>query len=313
MAVLITGGYGHIASWVAYLMAAEGRDVILLDTHSQGAEYLAEVSGKLRFLKGDVMDFPFLTKVFKEHHREIDGIIHTVGIMAGYVLENPHRNVNLNIGGMLNLLEAARLFDIQKVLYISTGAVYGPAEGIADEDTPPNPADLYGATKISAEFIGRQYENSFGIDFRVSRVYFIYGPGRFPSRFIPLYRIAFGALEGLKGLALDKGADQQLDFTYVEDAARGIVQLYDAKNLRHKLFNIATGIPRSVGEVAALCQKFTHFPVSVDIGPGVLMPRCKALNIQRAQQALGFNPRYSLEAGIQKYADWLAKVGIGSG
>lgn len=312
MAVFITGGYGHIASWVAYLLAKEGKEVILCDTHPHAPEYLEGVAPKLRFVNGDVMDIPFLTRFFNDYRGEIDGIIHTIGVMANFVLDNPHRNVNLNVGGLLNMMEMARIFGIEKILYTSTGAVYGAADGIADEDTfHPDPTDLYGATKISAEYIGRQFAESFNLDFRICRLYFIYGPGRFPSRFIPLYRVAFGALEGIKGLRSEKGADQQLDFTHVEDAARGIVLLYSADNLKHRLFNLATGVPHSVGEVVEMTRKYTHFPVPVDVGPGTLMPRCQALNIDRAKAELGYKPKYNLEAGIRHYADWLAKMKMG--
>ena len=67
------------------------------------------------------------------------------------------------------------------------------------------------------------------------------------------------ALEGLEGLNMDKGADQKLDFTYVEDAARRIALLFNAENLRHKVFNIATGKAHSVGEVVELVRKHTQF------------------------------------------------------
>ena len=308
MATLITGGHGHIASWMAYLLAREGEDIILLDTNPAAPDYLSEVSTHLRFIRGDVMDLPFLTKVFQDHGGDIDGIIHTVGIMGPNVPLNPHRNVSLNIGGMLNMLEIARLFEIEKVLYTSTGAVYGAAEGIATEDGyHPDPVDLYSATKISAEYLGLQYGNSFGIDFRVSRVYFLYGPGKLPSNFIQLYQLSFGALEGIQGLKADKGADQEVDFTHVEDAARGTVLLYQAANPKHKIYNIATGIPRSVGEAAALSQKHSRFPVTVEIGPGTLMPRCKALDITRAQEEFGYEPKYNLEAGVKHYAEWVSR------
>ena len=308
MATLITGGHGHIASWMAYHLARAGEDILLLDTNPVAPDYLSDVSGQLRFIRGDVLDFPFLTKVFQDHGSNIAGIIHTVGIMGPYVPMNPHHNVSLNIGGMLNVLEIARLFEIEKVLYTSTGAVYGAAEGIATEgDYQPNPADLYGATKISAEHIGLQYGNSFGIDFRVSRVYFLYGPGKLPSSFIQLYQLSFGALEGIKGLKADNGADQEVDFTHVEDAARGTVRLYQASNPKHRIYNIATGIPRSVGEAAEISQKHSRFPVNVEIGPGTLMPRCKALDITRAREEFGYEPKYSLEDGIKDYADWIEK------
>ena len=309
MAVFITGGHGHIGSWTAYFLAKEGERVIIYDTQPVPPDYLSEVSENITFIGGDVMDFPGLTQLFRQHGDEIDGIIHTVALMGEFVPANPYRNVNLNIGGLLNMLELARIFGIEKVLYTSTGAVYGAADGTASEDkNPPNPVDLYGATKVSCEYLGSQYENTFGLDFRVARIYFVYGPGKLPSRFINLYKVAFGALEGLEGLRLERGGDQKLDFSYVEDVARGVVLLYKATDLKHKVFNIATGLGNTVGKVAELAQECTHFPVTVEIGPGKMMPRCEALDITRAMEELGYRPHYSLQEGMKLYADWLSMM-----
>ena len=207
------------------------------------------------------------------------------------------------------MLEIARLFDIPKVVYTSTGAVYGALPGIATEKAhQPNPADLYAATKVSCEFLGRQYANTFGIDFRISRIYFCYGPGKLPSNFIRLYQLAFGALEGLLDLRTDKGSDQKLDFVYIEDAARGTALVYQAEKPKHSVFNIATGISTSMGDVVKLSQKYSRFNVDVELGPGKLMQRCEALDISRAREVLGYEPKFNLEEGIQRYADWLYKV-----
>ena len=309
MAVFITGGHGHIGSWTAYYLAKAGEQIILYDINPHPPDYLADVSDQITFIKGDVLDFPRLTESFQKHKGNIDGIIHTVGIMGEIVQTNPHRYVTLNIGGTHNLLEITRLFEIPKVVYTGTGAVYPPVPGIVSEDQyTPNPSDLYGATKASSEFLGRHYAETFGFEFRVARVYFCYGPGKFPSNFIRLYQMAFGALEGLEGLKMDAGADQKLDFTYIEDAARGTALLYQAPKLKHNVYNIAAGEPNSVGKAAQLSQKYSHFPVKVELGSGELMQRAEALDISRAREELNFEPRYSLEEGVQRYADWLAAM-----
>ena len=305
MAVFITGGYGHIASWTALLLARQGQKVILYDKVHRGLDYLDEVAEHISFVKGDVLDLATLRAALEQYHTTLDGIIHTVGVMGELVLLNPHYHVTLNIMGLANVLELARVLGIKKVLYTSTGAVYGTVEGVADETQVPNPTDLYAATKISAEYLGIHYGQAFGLDFRIARLFFVYGPGKYPSQFISLYKIAFGVLEGIKQLSIDKGADQKLDFTYVEDAASGVALLFNAENPRHNIFNIATGQAHSVGEVVKLAKRYTHFPVPAEIGPGELMRRCEALDIRRAVSELDYKPQTSLEQGIRLYADWL--------
>jgi nucleoside-diphosphate-sugar epimerase len=311
MAVFITGGHGHIGSWAAKYLIGEGEDVILFDTNPVVPDCLKPVAGKWRFIQGSVTDYPQMADVFRRYRDDIDGIIHTVGVMGELVLENPHGNVNLNIAGTHNVLEIARQFEIPKVVYTSTGAVYGEVSGIIAEDAVPvNPSDLYGATKASCEFLGRQYAETFGFDFRIARVYFCYGAGKLPSRFIRLYRLAFGALEGLAGLEMDRGADQQLDFVYIEDAGRGTALLYQADAPPHSIYNIATGVPTTVGRIAELAQHYSPFDVSVTLGRGPLMKRCEALDITRAREELGFEPRYDVEAGIRHYAAWMQAQGF---
>ena len=254
----------------------------------------------------NVLSLADLNDVIQRHRGKIDTIIHTVAVMGEFVQQHPHRNVQLNIQGFLNVLETAKQFGIRKVVYTSTGAVYGALEGIARESAHlPDPADLYSATKASAEYIGLQYGSSFDIDVRIARVYFVYGPGKLPSDFIELYRVAFGALEGLNDLEMEKGREQELDFTYVGDVGRGVALLTMKKNPSYQVYNIATGQPHTVGEVADICAETTSYDVSAKIGPGRKMPRCSALDITRAKEDLGFEPETGLRDGIQVYNKWI--------
>lgn len=309
MAVFITGGHGHIGSWTAYYLAQTGERVILYDINPAAPDYLDEVSDNITFVKGDMLDWPRLTDTFRRFGGEIGGIIHTVGIMGEIVQTNPHRHVSLNVGGTVNAVELARQFGIPKVVYTSTGAVYPPVPGIvAEDDYQPHPSDLYGSTKLSSELIGTHYANTFGFEFRICRVYFLYGPGKLPSSFVRLYQMAFGSLEGMTGLKMDRGLAQTLDFTYIEDAARGTAMLYQAESLKHNVYNIATGRPTSIGEVLDAVRKHSRFPVEVEMGPGVLMQRAEALDITRAREELGFEPQVTLDEGVKRYADWIGKT-----
>lgn len=308
MAVLVTGGHGHLGSWTAYHLAKTGEEIILYDINPATPDYLEEVTEKLTFYQGDVLDYPRLREVIEDQESRISGIVHTVGIMGPFVPKDPHKNVTLNVVGTINVLELAREFKLPKVLYTSTGAVYKPVSGIVDETGEVQPSDLYGSTKVAAEFIGEQYAKTFGFEFRVCRVYFLYGPGKMPSDFIRLYQMSFGVLEGMDGLTMDIGGTQKLDFTYIEDAARGTAQLFLAENLPHWIYNIATGQATSVGEVIDISKRFTHYPIEIEIGPGGLMERAEALDISRAQRDLGYEVQFSLEEGVKKYADWIKNM-----
>ncbi len=306
MYTLITGGFGHIGSWTARTLIEKGEKVLILDTRTRVPDCLLNYQGSFVHLFCDVTRFEELAEVFHKYHKEIVGIIHTVGIMGEFVQEAPHKNTEINVNGFLNVLEAARIFGIEKIAYTSTGAVYGAVKGIASETQHlPQPEDLYSATKASAEMVGLQYGSTFGLDVRIARVYFIYGPGKLPSSFIKLYRHTFGVLEGLQDLRMEKGYDQKLDFTNVKDAARGICLLYTANSLPRRVYNIATGEASSVGDVAAAAARIASEHQPAEIGPGTLMPRCEALSIECARTELGYAPEIALEEGLREYFDWI--------
>ena len=84
--------------------------------------------------------------------------------------------------------------------------------------------------------------------------------------------------------------------------------LYAAENPAHSVYNIATGVATSVGRVAELAQQYSQFDVGVEMGPGMLMQRCEALDIARARNELGYVPQYDVETGIQQYAEWMKKA-----
>jgi nucleoside-diphosphate-sugar epimerase len=309
MAIVITGGYGLMGSWLAFEFAQNGEDVFVVDVVNKDHDYLGGAKNRITYFHASVLDFPRLAEIFQKHRGKIEGIIHTVSVMATPEFwSNPHNSVHLNVMGTLNLLETARQHSVKRFLYVSSGAVYGELEENASELTHPlHPSDLYGASKASAEMIGQEYAHHYGLDFRCVRPYFFFGPGRLPSEQTFLFRNLLGSLEGLQGLRLEKGADQKLGFTYVKDIARGAFLVYKAQNLKHKTVNIASQEPVSFPELARLAQKYSDTPSQVYIGKGKLFARAETLDITLAREELGFVPRYAIEDAVREYAQWIKR------
>jgi nucleoside-diphosphate-sugar epimerase len=309
MAVMITGGSGLLGSWLAREFSANGEEVISLDTVHKEFDYLNGISGRVSFVRASVLDFPRLVQVCRQYGGRISGVIHTVALMAGpSFVENPHEGVSLNIQGSLNMLELCRIFEIEKYLYVSSGAVYGEVDRDAAEDTHHmHPGDLYGASKAAAELIGEQYANHYGIDYRCVRPYFFFGPGRLPSEQTHLFKNLLGPLQGLRDLRLEKGADQKLGFTYVKDVSRGTYLLYTAAAPRHRTVNIASDEAVAFTEMVRLAKQFSSRPTEVYLGPGKLLPRGELLDISVARRELGFEPEYGVERAMKEYAEWVRK------
>lgn len=309
MSVFVTGGCGFIGSWIVRQLVKQSKKVIIYDLKIGSGSLFKDISDNIVFVQGSVLDYPRLVDTFNNHLKDIEGIIHAAAVVVPQqVTANPHYGVMVNTVGSLNMLEVARVFSVDRIVCIGSGAVYGNAQGTLSEDkTPVNPSDLYGATKAATERFGMQYVNHYGIDFRSVRLYFVYGPGIIPSQQNILYRMVFGPLEGLENLELDKGGDQEVDYTYVKDSASGVVAAYTTAEPKHRVFNVSSGVAYKVKEIVGLVRKHTKVRTQVKIGPGLIISRGAPLDISRAKRELGYKPKYDLEKGISEYADWLQR------
>jgi len=283
-----------------------GHKVIAVDRSYRNLSYLKGMEDNITHVPADVLDQAAMYNLFMEHKDSLDGVIHIAGLIGGPIFaRNPRNNIYLNVMGTVNMLEISRLFKIRRMVYISSGAVYGIRDNIPLEDEPLTPGDIYGAAKASAEFLGIQYANEFDLDFRSIRVYFAYGPGRLPSEVTPLHNAVFGCLVGDTKITLPAGADQSIDFVYIKDIARAICLVYDKPELQHRQYNVSSGvcyeIPKLIQKVADCAGR----QVDIDIGPGRIMPRGPSIDCSRLINELGFSAEYDIAAGVEEYAKWL--------
>lgn len=318
MTVIITGGLGHVGSWVAYELAQQGKRVVICDAavnqlDAMGLDYLESVRDNVILEAVDILDFPTLFEVMHRYADDLEGIIHGVSVIAGpHFGMRPYRHIQINTLGTLNIFEIARILDVPKVVNMSSGAVYGDAPGNQSEHhTPYRATDLYGATKISGELFGLQYAETYGLDIRHARLYFVYGPGKLPSRMHLLYQAMFGPLEGMTKVDSPNGGGQQLDWTHVRDTAAGIVLLFEKPSVINRCFNISSGMPVFHEDVVAAVAEELGVKSDITLGDGPFVVRGTPLDISLAREELGFSPQFTdIREGVRDYAEWLQQRAI---
>ena len=312
MAILVFGGLGHVGSWVVHDLVARGDDVVVMDAGAEaftslGLDYLMPYADRFKRHAVDVLDTHALFEAMHAYDGRIDAVIFGVAVIAGpSFLKRPFRNIEINTVGMLNVIEACRILGVPKFVNLSSGAVYGNSAAGQTETTPYMATDLYCATKIANEVLALQYGATYGIDVRNARLMAVYGPGRRPSRMHALYQALFGPLEGLRGLSVDRGRDQAMDWTHVRDSARGVIAVMDAEDARGESFNLSTGIAVAHAQIATWVEDIVGEPTGITLGPGKFLDRNSPLNVSKAHQRLGFRPQFpDMRDGLADYAAWL--------
>ena len=306
MSVIVTGGYGFIGSWVVRLLADQGEQVIIYDLVEMNYDHLRPVADRISFVQGDVLDYPHLAEAAR-CASGLTGIVHSVALFGGDIADNPHRGVQTNTIGVLNALEIARQIGGIRVVYVSSGAVYGRTPGPLTEDMPMIPSDLYGATKVSSELLCEQYAENFEVDALTARLFFVYGPPEAPGPDAGFNATLFSPLAGVEKVSRPRGLDQKGDWTYVKDAARGICLMLQAQGLKNRAFNIATGIFHPLKDIMATITQHAPCDPQFDIGAGPNLERGAPLDITRAREQLGYEPEFDLERGVADYARWFSQ------
>jgi nucleoside-diphosphate-sugar epimerase len=203
--------------------------------------------------------------------------------------------------GLINLLESAKKHGIERFVYISSSMVYGDFEDDVLEDDECRPQGQYGIMKLCGEDLVKDYSRRCGFEYVIIRPSAVYGPLDVEDRVVAKFMLT--AMRG--GVLRVNGANETLDFTYVDDAADGIVAAATRIMCRNMTFNITKSHSVSLLEAAEMIVKI--------VGQGTIEVRDKdadfpsrgALNIDRARTILSFDPKVDVEQGFQNYYTWL--------
>jgi UDP-glucuronate 4-epimerase len=309
--LLVTGAMGHVGYEIVRQAAESGMPILAVYRGSLNEAAARAVGSATTWLQCDLADANAVRALSQAYH--IDACIHAAAVSnEAYARPNPLGAVATNIGATANLLEAARLCGWRRFVLVSTGSVFqlvrDPTRPIP-EDQAPAAANVYGTTKLAAEMLTRMYRTEYGLSTATVRISWVFGPPIIsdePTRGpIPSY-----LLRALRGMTIrEGGADFAASFTYVADAAKGLLMAAVAPELRHPVYHLGHGVNFTAGEVAEAVGRAIP-GATIALEPGTEpWTRYTSLRGPLAGNNLridtGFEPHYSLGDGVCAYAEWM--------
>ena len=315
--ILVTGGTGFVGANVVRHMALSAHRVIAYDLSpppSLVERYWGEARERITFEAGDVTDESRLADVAARHSPT--AIIHAAAVTTvdkEAEARMATRVVDVNLTGTLRVLDLARKIGVRRMLYVSSGGVYGSTDpdNPVTEDAPHQARTLYAIAKKTSELLCLRYRDLFGLDVVVGRLGQPFGPAErdtgVRSVFSPVFQMARAALVR-RHVRLPQ-PNYRCDWTYALDLAEAMRLLLEAPTLKHRIYNLSNGQQRKLSDVAAHLEKLINGAKFVWVdGPGEIDtradPRRGPLDITRLREDVGFRAKYSLEEGLEVALPW---------
>jgi len=312
MNILVTGGLGLIGHHVVSKLESLGHDIVITDTRTtygiipqDEIDYL--MSERLKKIKTghiyniDISNSDNIDWLIQKHQPAI--IIHMASFPRQKVVNaNPAIGARTMMEGLMNLCESAKKHNVCKFLYISSSMVYGDFTDDVTEDYNCKPQGQYGIMKLSGEHIVKDYSRRNCFTHTIIRPSAVYGPLDVEDRVIAKFMLTAMCNGTLKV----NGANETLDFTYVEDAADGIVAAALSPNTNNKTYNITKSHSRSLLDAANLAVKIAGKGTIEVKDKDADFPSRGALNIDAARKDFGYDPKVDVEEGFERYYEWLS-------
>jgi len=307
---LVTGAAGFIASVVSQNLLDSGAEVVGIDNLNHAydvrmKEYRLEklkANPGFSFLKLDVSDRSLLNndQLTGKDFKAVINLAARAGVRDS--LEDPWVYLDTNATGTLNLLELCKREGIGKFLLASTSSIYGQEAPLPTPETAPSnkPLQAYAASKSAAEVMAHAYHYLFGIDVSIVRYFTVYGPAGRPD--MVMFRFAKWIAEDMP-VNLNGSGEQSRGFTYVEDIARGTIAALEP--VGYEIFNLGGHEVITINELISTLEAIIGKKANVihhPLHPADMLT--SNADVTKAKESLGWNPRVSLNEGIEKTVQW---------
>ena len=308
--VLITGGAGFIGSHLCERLLGQGREVVVLDDFNDyydprfKRENIARLGSPagLKLIEGDIRDRDLVERVYRK-----EGIGSTIHLAARAgvrpSIREPHLYTEVNEGGTVNLLDAARKWGAYDFIFGSSSSVYGTNSKVpfSEEDPITRPVSPYAATKRAGELLCYTYHHLYGMKITCLRFFTVYGPRQRPE--MAIYKFT-DALLGGRSIQMFGDGSSARDYTFISDIAEGVLRSLE---LAHdwEIINLGGSRTTSLADLIRLLSEATAVEPTIEELPDQPgdVPITFA-DVSHARAVLGWEPAVPIEEGIARFVEW---------
>lgn len=297
MNILVTGGAGFIGSHVADLYLENGHNVIIVDNLSSGKEQ--NINPKAKFIQMDIRSGNF-HDLLREY--QVDVVNHLAAqISVRNSVDDPLNDADINIRGIINVLESVKNHPLKKFIFSSSGgAVYGEANKIpTDETCNPRPLSPYGISKFASEKYLYYYHANFGLKFVALRYSNVYGPRQDPHGEAGVVAIFCKKMLKREAPVINGDGKQTRDYVFVRDVAFANLKALNKDFVGE--VNIGTSKETDVNLLCDMIKREVDYSGEIKYGaPKIGEQKRSCLNVNLAVQVLDWSPKYDLKSGLKE-------------